>query len=139
MSATPQPTWQPISWLPTISAAITGSLAAAHEFHGALEQGWERPYRIVEATLARARRVFTEQAADVEVYAEHRRRWQAAALSRAQRHAVEQLAGQGDEWRREVAAIPELTDEPQAKSDLEMGLAALLGQEPRRRRRRQQS
>jgi hypothetical protein len=44
MSSSPQPTWRPISWLPD------------------------------EATLARARRVFSEQAEDVELYAEQLRR-----------------------------------------------------------------
>ena len=62
--------------------------------------------------------------------------------------AVEEecLAGQVEEWRREVAAILGLADEPKdntievlRKSDLEVGLEALLGQEPRRRRRRRQS
>ena len=77
MSSTPQPTWRPISWLPTISSAISGGLATAQEFHGTLEQGWERPYRMDEATLARVRRVYTEQAEDVELYAEQLRRWQA--------------------------------------------------------------
>ena len=145
MSSSPEPTWRPMSWLPTISSAIRGSLAAAREFHGTLEQGWERPYRVDEAALARARRVFTEQAEDVELYAEQLQRWQAASLSPAQRHEVEHLAGQVDEWRREVAAILELADELQAntieallrKSDLEVGLEALLGHEPHRRRRRQ--
>jgi hypothetical protein len=74
VSSTPQPTWRPISWLPTISSAISSSLAAAQEFHGTLEQGWERPYRMDEATLARARRVFSEQAGDIELYAEQLRR-----------------------------------------------------------------
>jgi hypothetical protein len=70
MASSPQPTWRPISWLPTLSAAISGSLAAAREFHGTLEQGWQRPYRLDEATLAHARRVFSQQAEDVERYAE---------------------------------------------------------------------
>ena len=67
MSSTPQPIWRPISWLPTISSAISGGLATAQEFHGTLEQGWEQPYRMDEATLARVRRVYVEQAEDVEL------------------------------------------------------------------------
>ena len=145
MSSSPPPTWRPISWLPTISWAIRGGLSAAQEFHGTLEQGWERPYRMDEATLARARRVFREQAEDVELYAEQLRRWQAGSLSLAQRQEVERLAVQVEEWRREVVAILELADELKdntieallRKSDLEVGLEALLGQEPHRRRQRQ--
>jgi hypothetical protein len=147
MASSPEPTWRPLSWLPTISSAISGGLAAAQEFHGTLEHGWERPYRLDEATLARARRVFTEQAEDVELYAEQLRRWQAGALSLAQRREVEHLAVQVQAWRREVVAILELADELQAntiealmrKSDAEVGLEALLGQEPHRRRRRTRS
>src|ERR671938_1862877 len=110
-SSSPQPIWRPISWLPTMSLAIRGGLAAAQEFHGTLEEGWERPYRMDEATLARARRVFSEQAEDVELYAEQLRRWQAGSLSLAQRQEVDRLAGQVEEWRREGGAILELVDE----------------------------
>lgn len=83
MFSTPQPTptWRSISWLPTISAAIRDGLATSQEFHGTFEQGWERPYRMDEATLARVRRVYSEQAGDVELYAEQLRRWQARSMS----------------------------------------------------------
>ena len=57
MSSTPQPTWRPISWLPTISSAINDGVAAAQEFHGTLDEAWDRPYSLDEATLARVRRV----------------------------------------------------------------------------------
>jgi len=147
MSSTPQPTWRPISWLPTISAAISGGLATAQEFHGTLEQGWERPYRMDEATLARVRRVYVEQAEDVELYAEQLRRWQAGSMSLAQRQEVNHLAGQVEQWRSAIAAVLELADELKdntieallRKSDLEVGVEALLGQEPHRRGRRRQS
>ena len=99
-----------------------------------------------EATLARARRVFSEQAEDVELFAEQLRRWQAESLSPAQRQEIERLVGQVEAWRREVAAILELADELQdntieallRKSDAEVGLETLLGQEPHRRRQRPQ-
>jgi hypothetical protein len=142
MSSTPQPTWRPISWLPTISSAISGGLATAQEFHGTLEQGWEQPYRRMdEATLARVRRVYVEQADDVELYAEQLRRWQAGSMSLAQRQEVDRLAGQVEQWRSAVAAVLELADELKdntieallRKSDLEVGVEALLGQEPHRR------
>jgi hypothetical protein len=144
MSPSPPPVWRPISWLPTISWAISGGLSAAREFHGTLEQGRERPYRMDEATLARARRVFSEQAEDVELYAEQLRRWQTGSLSPAQLSEVERLAVHVEAWRREVEAILELADELKdttieallRKSDLEVGLEAPLGQEPYRRRRR---
>lgn len=66
-------------------------------------------------------------------------------MSPPQRQKIERLAGQVDEWRREVAAILELADELKEdntieallrKSDAEVGLEALLGQEPHRWRRR---
>ena len=60
---------------------------------------------------------------------------------------VERLAVQVEAWRSEVAAILELADELKdntieallRKSDLEVGLEVLLGQEPHRRRRQQQT
>ena len=145
MSSTPPPTWRPISWLPTISSAISGGLAAAQEFHSTLDAAWDRPYSLDEDTLARVRRAYREQAEDVELYAEQLRRWQAGSLSLAQRQEVERLAVQVEEWRREVVAILELVDELNdntieallRKSDLEVGLEALLGREPHRRRQRQ--
>ena len=147
MSSTPQPTWRPISWLPTISSAISGGLATAQEFRSTLEQGWEQPYRMDEATLARVRRVYTEQAEDVELYAEQLRRWQAGSMSLAQRQEVDRLAGQVEQWRSAVVVVLELADELKdntieallRKSDLEVGLEALLGQEPHRRRPRRES
>ena len=145
MSSTPPPTWRPISWLPTISSAINGGLAAAQEFHGTLDAAWERPYSLDEATLARVRRVYAEQAEDVELYAEQLRRWQAGSLSLAQRQEVEHLASQVEQWRSAAAAVLELADDLKdniieamlRKSDLEVGLEALLGREPHRRRWRQ--
>jgi len=114
MASTPQPTptWRPISWLPTISAAIRDGLATSQEFHGTLEQGWERPYRMDEATLARVRRVYSEQAEDVELYAEQLCRWQAGSMSVAQRQEVDELAGQVKQWRNAVAAGTLLADRP---------------------------
>jgi hypothetical protein len=146
MPSSSEPIWRPISWLPTISSAITDGVAGAQEFHGTLEQGWERPYCMDEATLARARRVFSEQAEDIELYAKQLRLWQADSLSLAQRREIEHLVGQVEAWRREVAAILDLADELKdntiealmRKSDEEVGLEALLGQEPHRRRRPRQ-
>src|SRR6266542_3379031 len=142
MSSTPQPTWRPISWLPTISSAINGGLTAAAEFHRTLEESWERPYSMDEATLARVRQVYGQQAEDIELYAEQVRRWQVGAMSLAQRQEVERLASQVEQWRSEVAAVLELAEELKdntiealvRKSDLELGVEALLGQEPHRRR-----
>ena len=64
-----------------------------------------------EATLARARRVYTEQAEDVELYAEQLRRWQAGSISLAQRQEVDRLPGQVEQWRRAVASVLELADD----------------------------
>lgn len=58
---------------------------------------------------------------------------------------MERLASQVEQWRSEVAAVLELAEALKdktieallGKSDLELGMEALLGQEPHRRRRRQ--
>jgi hypothetical protein len=57
---------------------------------------------------------------------------------------VDRLAGQVEQWRSAVAAVLELADDLKdstiqvllRKSDLEVGLEALLGKEPHRRRQR---
>ena len=76
----------------------------------------------------------------MELYAEQLRRWQAGSLSLAQRQEVEHLASQVEQWRSAAAAVLELADDLKdntieallRKSDLEVGLEALLGQEPHR-------
>lgn len=63
----------------------------------------------------------------------------------AQRQEVEHLAGQVEQRRRAVTAVLELAEDLKdttievllRKSHLEVGLEALLGQEPHRRRQRQ--
>jgi len=88
------------------------------------------------------RRVYGEQAEDVELYAEELRRWQAERLDSVQRREVERLSGQVERWWREVTAVLELADELKdntiealmRKSDLELGIEALLGRKPPRRR-----
>jgi len=126
--------------------AIDGGLASAQEFHGTLNESRGRPYSLDEATLARVRRVYGEQAEDVELYAEQLRRWQAGRLDGVQRREVERLSKLVQDWRREVAEVLKLADELKnqtiealmRKSDLELGIEALLGQQPGRRRRGQE-
>ncbi len=136
MPSTPQPTWRPITWLPTIGTAIDGGRGAAQESHGTLDERWERPYSLDEATLARVRRVYGEQAGDVELYAEQLRRWQAGRPNDEQRREIERLSGLVECCRHEVAQVLGLADELKnqtiealmRKSDLELGIEALLGQ-----------
>jgi DoxX-like family len=120
-------------------------LAAAQEFHSTLDAAWDRSYSLDEAIRARVRRVYREQAEDVELYAEQLRRWQAGSLSLAQRHDVDHLAGKVEQWRSAVAAVLELADDLNdtsieallRKSELEVGLEALLGRELHGCRQRQ--
>ena len=145
MSSSPQPTWRPISWLPTISSAISDGLAAAQEFQGTLDEAWADPTAWTRPPWRACGGSYSEQAEDVELYAEQLRRWQTGSLSLTQRQEVDRLAGQVEQWRSAVAAVLELADDLKdntiesllRKSDLEVGLEALLGQEPHRRRRRQ--
>ena len=74
---------------------------------------WDRPYSLDEATLARVRRVYAEQAEDVELYAEQLRRWQAGSLNLAQRQEVDRLAGQVEQWRSAVVTVLELAEDLQ--------------------------
>jgi len=106
------------------------------EFNNTLDESRARPYSLDEATLARVRLVYGEQAEDVELYAEQLRRWQTGPLDGKQRQEIERLSTQVKSWRSEVATVLELADELKdqtiealmRKSDLELGIEALLGQ-----------
>jgi hypothetical protein len=125
MPTTPHPTWRPITWLPTIGIAIDGGLASAQEFHGTVNESRDQPYSLDEATLARVRRVYGEQAEDVELTPNNCG------------------AGRQGGWMvcsdvRSTELKNQTIEALMRKSDLELGIEALLGRQPGRRRRGQE-
>ncbi len=131
----PEPTWQPISRLPLIASIIDGMLADDQQTYATLLEARPKPHVLDDATVARTRRVFTEQQDDLWLYEEQLARWKRLDLTASQRREVERLTGQLARVREVVAAILALADElaPRtidrilAMDDAELGLATLLG------------
>ena len=130
----PQPRWQPIRALPTLSYAIDGMLEAVNENMVSLEQARLRPYILDNATVVRVIDVYTRQQADMPLYDEQLQRWKTSTIMTAQRKEVERLQGQVQKLRTALAAVLTLADELSrgtidtilAKSDLEVGLDYLM-------------
>jgi hypothetical protein len=133
-----KPTWQPITALPLVAAAITGMLEGTREQHRLLIEARQRPYVLDDHTVARVIRVYSAQAGDHWLFEEQLRRWTAKPLTSAQRREVERLSREVASLREATTSILALAEELKAstiesllaKSDLEVGLEELA----RRRR-----
>lgn len=134
MADEPAPHWQPLTALPLITSLIDGELADGQEHHAALLSVRDRPYVLDEATVERSIKLHTEQRDFLGVFAEQLARWCHEHPTDAQRRELDRLDGQLERLRKVLSAILELAEELQqgtiervlAKSDLELGLEALL-------------
>lgn len=131
-----QPNWQPISQLPLIANMIDGQLESAEEQYESLLKAKDRPHVLDDYTIQRIIRVFTEQAEFIPVYEKQLQRWhkKVEKLTPAQRQEIERLQKQITPWRKVVTDILTLAkdlekgtiDKVMSKSDLELGIEALL-------------
>ncbi len=130
-----EPTWQPITMLPTIAMLIDGSLSHAREHYATLLEARPKPHVLDDATIARVKRVNGEGLEWCDVYDRQLARWQREGLTGAQREEGTRLQGVQRELRAVLTQILELADElgrgtierQLAKSDLELGLEFVLG------------
>lgn len=127
----PQPQWQPIRMLPTLTLHIDGMLEADREQYETLLEA--KPYVLDDATVARVISAFETQAKDFWLFEEQLKHWQSGPLTAAQRQEVERLVGQMRALRQNNEKVLVLarelaqgTIEKQlAKSDLEVGVEML--------------
>lgn len=134
----PQPTWQPISQLPTVTWAINGMADEAVDMLGHLREARPKPHVLDDATVSRVIKLYTEQQEDLWLYEEQLRRWQAGKLTDAQCQKVAGLSLRLGRLRADIAAILELTtylkprtiDAVLARSDEELALDILTGVRP---------
>ena len=132
-----QPTSQPISALGLIASIIDAQLDDARDQHELLLRA--RPYVLDDATVERLLRVYGEMAEDNWLYDEQLARWEAQAISSAQRREVERLKSQMADLRDVVGRILDLGARLKgetievllAKSDIEIGIEGLLGRRER--------
>ncbi|WP_157255093.1 hypothetical protein [Nonomuraea typhae] len=132
-----EPNWQPLSMLATLTSHIESGIAMVRDQKATLEQGLAQPYRLDDATVTRAKKAFTQTAADNELFAEQGRRWAAEpGLAPAVRRRVEHYQSLVTEMTTETTAVLAIVDQLaavtiealMAKSDLEVGIEALARQ-----------
>jgi signal transduction histidine kinase len=130
----PAPNWQPLTALPLIASLIDGELADGQEHHASLLSVRGRPHVLDDATVERSIKLHTEQRDFLWVFAEQLTRWRHEQPSFAQRRELDRLEGQLERLRAVLDDILKLAEELKqgtiervlAKSDLELGLEALL-------------
>ena len=131
----PSPTWQPLAQLPLIAYAIDGMTDSAEEQLTNLQEAETRPHVLDDATIDRLIRVYTEQKADLWLYAEQLTRWRTQSPTAAQRAEIERLDQRLTRLRTLVHELiaraqqlrPYTIDAILAKSDLELALDVLTG------------
>ena len=134
MADDPIPHWQPLAALPRIASMIDGELADGQEHYATLLAVRDRPYVLDDATVERSIKLHTEQRDFLGVFAEQLARWRNERPTDTQRRELDRLEGQLERLRKVLNAILKLAEELKqgtiervlAKSDLELGLEALL-------------
>ncbi len=134
MADDPAPHWQPLTALPLIASLIDGELADGQEHHATLLSVRDRSYVLDDATIERSIKLHTEQRDFLGVFAEQLARWRHEQPTDAQRRELDRLEGRLERLRAVLENILQLAEELKqgtiervlAKSDLELGLEALL-------------
>lgn len=135
----PERVWHPISKLEFFVDHTRRWLADVQENAEALEEARTKPHVLADTDVARIKRVYTEQADDLALFEEQAKKWgQLPDLSPSRHHKLQilndQLARLRELNKRVLALADELAqgtiDTVMAASDVELGLAALLGQRP---------
>ncbi len=133
--------WQPISQMPLIATMIDGALSDTSDHLQTLIAARAKPHVLDDATVDRSVRVHTEQLEFVDFYDRQLQRWQAEKPSATQKRELARLEEQNRRLRSlttDVIAIAQelregTIDRVMAKSDMELGIAVLLGQSSIRR------
>ena len=141
MSSSDAVNWQPINQMPLIARMIDGALSDTKDHLQTLTAAQAQPHVLDDATVGRSVRVHTEQLEFVDIYDRQLQRWQAERPSAAQKRELDRLEKQNRCLREVTMDVLATAGELRkgtinriiAKSDLELGLAALLGQHRTRR------
>jgi len=141
MSSSDAVNWQPIAQMRLIASMIDGALRDTTDHLQTLTAVQAKPHVLDDATVDRSVRVHAEQLEFVDIYERQLRRWQAERPSAAQQRELDRLEQQNRRLREVTMAVLAAAQELRkgtinhvmARSDLELGLAALLGQPPTRR------
>ncbi|MGV9885046.1 hypothetical protein [Streptomyces sp. NPDC003006] len=135
----PERIWHPISKLEFFVDHTRRWAVDVRENLETLEEARTKPHVLADADVARIKRVYTEQAGDLTLFEEQAAKWgELSDLSPSRRAKLktldEQLAGLRELNEKVLALADELSkgtiNTVMAASDEELGLAALLGQQP---------
>jgi hypothetical protein len=132
-----EPTWQPLTALPMLTAHAAEGVRLAREHLDTLRQAY--PYRLSDADVAGVIQTWTVTRDDLDqLFAEQGRRWQQQARGSRHQDDVDHYCALVAEERGLVEQILTLARKLQtvtierlfAKSDLDVGLEAVLGGPP---------
>jgi hypothetical protein len=129
------PNWQPLDQLEIVAEHIGGMTEHLVDQLESLKEGLDRPGALDDATITRVQRVYGEQLDDLWVFQEQIRRWDSETLTDTQHVTVTGLGIDLAGARVTLTQILEVAKQLKtqtietilAKSDLELGLEALLG------------
>ncbi len=134
--------WQPISEMPLIAGMIDEALDDTRDHIKTLTEASTRPHVMDDATVDRIDRVHAEQMEFVDIYAEQIDRWRNERPSVSQTRELDRMEEQNRKLRDATTAVLALSreirkgtiDRVMEKSDLELGLEAVLRGRPATRR-----
>ena len=132
--------WQPISEMPLIASMIDEALDDTRAHIKTLTEASARPHVMDDATVNRIDRVHAEQMEFVDIYAEQIGRWRNERPSVRQTRELDRMEEQNrrDATTTVLALSRELRkgtiERVMEKSDIELGLEAVLRGRPAARR-----
>jgi nitrogen-specific signal transduction histidine kinase len=134
--------WQPISAMPLIASMIDDALDDTRDHLKTLSEARTRPHVLDDATIDRAERVHNEQLEFVDIYAQQISRWRAETPSADQMRELDRMEQQNRQLRVVTVEVLALArevrngtiDRIMGMTHLELGLQALLGTRPAKRR-----
>ena len=134
MTDTDTPQWQPLSALAQIARDIDEQFANTREQYDTLLEARDRPHVLDDAIVTRFIRLITDELEFLPVYREQLARWYQARPNSVQILELDRLTHQLDLWSevlgKQLVLAQDLSagtiEKVLAKSDLELGLEALL-------------
>ena len=134
--------WQPISEMPLIASMIDEALEDTRAHVKTLTEASARPHVMDDATVDRIDRVHVEQMVFVDIYAEQIGRWRNERPSVRQTRELDRMEEQNRKLRDATTTVLALSrdlrkgtiERVMEKSDIELGLEAVLRGRPATRR-----
>ena len=134
--------WQPISEMPLIAGMIDEALEDTRAHIKTLTEASARPHVMDDATVDRIDRVHVEQMEFVDIYAEQIGRWRNETPSVSQTRELDRMEEQNRKLRDATTTVLALSrglrkgtiERVMEKSDIELGLEAVLRGRPVTRR-----